>query len=120
MLQIWSRYVDIIQSRVHASPTKNLLKSGASQSSVKSLFAKAPSKKKGSSHIIDKETASVNERISTKENTSIKENVVVKKSTTVKESVTAKESPPEEEDLFDEEESDDDIIAVRVMSVVYV
>ncbi|KNB45639.1 hypothetical protein JH06_0903 [Blastocystis sp. subtype 4] len=81
--------------QVHSSPSKNLLKSGASQSSVKSLFAKAPSKKKESSLVVEKEV--------------VKESVSVKKSTVAKETTTA------EEDLFDEEESDDDVIAVVVI-----
>lgn len=37
--------MSMIPSRIHSSPTKSILKSGASQSSVKSLFAKAPAKK---------------------------------------------------------------------------
>ena len=95
MLQICSRCVPVIQSRVHSSPSKNLLKSGASQSSVKSLFAKAPSKKKKSSLVVEKE--------------------VVKESVSVKESTVTKETATAEEDLFDEEESDDDVIAVVVI-----
>ena len=95
MLQICSRCVPVIQSRVHASPSKNLLKSGASQSSVKNLFAKAPSKKKESSLVLEKEA--------------VKESVSVKESTVTKENTTA------EEDLFDEEESDEDVIAVIVI-----